>query len=160
MADVLVKTVGLTKEYRMGSLVVCALRGVSVEIERGHFVAVMGPSGSGKSTLMHVLGCLDRPSSGHYILDGEDVSSLNRDQLAYTRNRKIGFVFQSFSLLPRATALDNVELTLRYGRISRLDRRLKAEKVLASVGLAERAHHQPSQLSGANNSASPLRARS
>jgi len=148
MADVLVKTVGLTKEYRMGSLVVCALRGVSVEIERGHFVAVMGPSGSGKSTLMNLLGCLDRPSSGHYILDGEDVSSLNRDQLAYTRNRKIGFVFQSFSLLPRATALDNVELTLRYGRISRRGRRLKAEKVLASVGLAERAHHHPSQLSG------------
>jgi len=148
MAETLVKTERLSKDYQMGSQVVHALRDVSMTIERGQFVAVMGPSGSGKSTLMNLLGCLDTPSSGRYLLEGEDVSSLGRDRLAYTRNRKIGFVFQSFSLLPRVTALDNVELTLRYTHMSRRGRRLKAEAVLSSVGLAERVHHHPSQLSG------------
>ena len=148
MAGFLLEIENLTKDYRLGSQVVHAVRGVSVEIERGEFVAVVGPSGSGKSTFMNLLGCLDTPTSGHYTLDGDDVSSLTWDQLADTRNQKIGFVFQAFNLLPRATALENVELSLRYGRTPRRDRRAKAEAVLGAVGLADRAHHRPSQLSG------------
>ncbi len=148
MAGFLLEIENLTKDYRLGSQVVHAVRGVSVEIERGEFVAVVGPSGSGKSTFMNLLGCLDTATSGHYTLDGDDVSSLTWDQLADTRNQKIGFVFQTFNLLPRATALENVELSLRYGRTPRRDRRAKAEVVLAAVGLAGRSHHQPSQLSG------------
>ncbi len=148
MPSLLLKTGNLIKDYNLGPQVVHALRGISVEIERGEFVAVMGPSGSGKSTFMNLLGCLDTPTTGRYILDGNDVSSLTRDELADTRNRKIGFVFQSFNLLPRTTALENVELSLRYASTSRRDRRDKAKAVLAEVGLSDRAHHLPSQLSG------------
>jgi len=144
-----VKTEKLTKDYHLQAQVVHALRDVSVEVKPGEFVAVMGPSGSGKSTFMNLLGCLDTPTSGKYILEGEDVSSLGGNRLAQRRNRKIGFVFQNFNLLPRTSALENVALPLRYdGRASRRDRRAKAEAVLAAVGLSERAHHQPSQLSG------------
>ena len=144
----LLKTEDLAKDYRIGPHVVHALQNVSVAVERGEFVAVMGPSGSGKSTLMNLLGCLDKPTDGHYFFDGEDISFFTRDQLALTRNRKIGFVFQTFNLLPRNTALDNVELPLLYGRTPRRERRLRAEAVLDAVGLADRSHHQPSQLSG------------
>ena len=148
MSNPLLKTGNLTKDYNVGPQVVHALRNISTEIERGEFVAVMGPSGSGKSTFMHLLGCLDTPTSGMYILDGNDISTLTRDQLAETRNRKIGFVFQNFNLLPRTTALENVELSLRYASFSRRNRRGKARDVLAQVGLSDRTHHLPSQLSG------------
>ena len=148
MGGFLIKTEDLVKDYEMGSQAVHALRGVSVEIKHGEFVAVMGPSGSGKSTLLHLLGCLDTPTSGRYLLDGEDVSSLTRDQLAGTRNRKIGFVFQTFNLLARATATENVGLALMYGRSPRSERRSTTEGVLAALGLSDRTHHQPSQLSG------------
>ena len=144
----IVATENLTKDYRLGPHTVHALRGVSVTIEPGDFVAVMGPSGSGKSTFMNVLGCLDRPTSGRYWLDGEDVARLSRDQLATVRNGKIGFVFQMFNLLARTTALENVELPLLYGGIAARDRRQRARARLEAVGLAEREHHHPSQLSG------------
>jgi putative ABC transport system ATP-binding protein len=148
MPHLLLKTANLTKDYNLGPQVVHALRDISVEVERGEFVAVMGPSGSGKSTFMNLLGCLDTPTTGFYLLDGNDVSSLTRDELAETRNRKIGFVFQNFNLLPRTTALENVELSLRYAATPRCDRRDKAKAVLAEVGLSDRALHLPSQLSG------------
>ena len=125
-----------------------ALRDVSLEIEAGEFVAIMGPSGSGKSTMMNLLGCLDRPSAGQYFLDGEDVSSLSSDQLASTRNLKIGFVFQTFNLLARTSALDNVQVPLLYGNVQRTERRRRAERVLGEVGLADRLDHHPAQLSG------------
>jgi len=144
----LIKTEDLTKDYVLGPQVVHALRGVSVEVEPGEFVAVMGPSGSGKSTFLHLIGCLDTPTSGRYILDEEDVSSLTRDELAGTRNRKIGFVFQTFNLLARATALENIELPLIYGHTPRRKRRERTEVILDSLGLSDRAHHHPSQLSG------------
>ncbi len=148
MSDMLLRTDDLAKEYRLGDETVLALRGVSVAVPRGDFVAVMGPSGSGKSTFMNILGCLDTPTSGRYFLDGEDVSRLSSDDLAFTRNRKIGFVFQSFNLLARTPALENVALPLRYGRLKRAERHVKAAEALAAVGLKERLHHHPSQLSG------------
>jgi putative ABC transport system ATP-binding protein len=146
----LVKLVDVHKVYRTGEMEVAAVRGVSLEIKQGEFVALMGASGSGKSTLMNILGCLDRPTSGQYVLDHADVSRLDRDQLADIRNRKLGFVFQNFNLLPRTSARENAELPLIYSvkRLSHTQLREKADRVLASVGLAGREDHHPSQLSG------------
>jgi len=136
------------KIYRTGEIEVHALRGVSLEVRRGEFVAVMGPSGSGKSTMMNLIGCLDRPTSGTYILDGVDVSTMTKNQRADTRNTKIGFVFQSFNLIPRTSALNNVELPLVYAGVSPDKRRERARKALASVGLEAKEHSLPNQLSG------------
>ena len=149
-ATIAIRLEDVHKTYRTGEVDVLAVRGVSMEIARGEFVALMGSSGSGKSTLMNILGCLDRPTTGRYFLDGEDVSSLSRDQLADVRNRKLGFVFQNFNLLARTSALENVELPLLYGalRLSNAQLREKAEQVLAAVGLQGRNDHHPSQLSG------------
>ena len=138
---------GITKVYRAGEVEVPALKGVSLHIPEGEFVAIMGPSGSGKSTLMNVIGCLDQPSEGRYILDGYDVSALTDDQLAWIRNRKIGFVFQSFNLIPRASAMHNVEMPLIYAGDS-VQRRERAMAALESVGLLDRAGHLPNELSG------------
>jgi putative ABC transport system ATP-binding protein len=141
----------LVKTYTVGEVTVRALRGADMDVEKGEFVAITGPSGSGKSTLMHILGCLDRPTSGQYILDGSDVSRMSKDQLAMVRNRKIGFVFQGFNLLSRTTALDNVELPLLYnggGKMKSGERHRRAMDALKIVGLGERFHHFPNQLSG------------
>ena len=138
----------ITKTYDSGENAVQALRGVDLRIERGEFVSIIGPSGSGKSTLMHILGCLDSPSEGRYWLDGEDVASMSARALARVRNQKLGFVFQTFNLLPRATILKNVELPLLYAGIDSDERRTRAFEALKRVGLAERAKHRPSQLSG------------
>jgi len=148
MAEPLIITRDLVKEYRMESYTIAALRGVSLEIAPSEFVAVMGPSGSGKSTFMNLLGCLDSPTSGEYLLAGEKVTELSGDALAATRNRRIGFVFQNFNLLPRTSAVENVELPLLYGHCPADERRRRAMTRLAEVGLAERAHHHPQQLSG------------
>jgi putative ABC transport system ATP-binding protein len=137
---------GIQKTYRVGDTEVAALRGVSLRIEKGEFVALMGPSGCGKSTLMNIMGCLDTPSAGSYRLDGQEVAGLDDDTLSAIRNEKIGFIFQSFNLLPRATALENVSLPLIYSDQSGIEARGVA--VLSSVGLAERMHHKPAQLSG------------
>lgn len=146
MANTLIETRTLSKDYVMGDQVVHALRGITVSIEAGEFVAIMGPSGSGKSTFMNLIGCLDRPSSGEFLLDGEPVAKMNDDQLAEVRNRKIGFVFQSFNLLPRTSALDNVAMPLMYAGIR--NRREAAMKALQVVGLTDRVKHKPSELSG------------
>jgi putative ABC transport system ATP-binding protein len=140
----------LVKTYVVGEVEVRALRGVSLEVARGEFLAVTGPSGSGKSTLMHILGCLDRPTSGQYFLDGQDVSKMSKDELAEIRNGKIGFVFQGFNLLSRTSALDNVELPLLYrgGKMKSSERHRLAMEALTAVGLGERADHHPNQLSG------------
>ena len=150
MGEPVISVRDLTKTYVVGEVKVHALRGVTVDVAAGEFVAATGPSGSGKSTFMHILGCLDRPTSGTYLLDGEDVSKLNRDQLAVIRNKRIGFVFQGFNLLARTTALDNVELPLLYNgsSLKGSQRRARALAVLEAVGLADRAHHYPNQLSG------------
>jgi putative ABC transport system ATP-binding protein len=147
MGESVIVTKDLTKVYKMGLQEVCALCGVSLHIERGEVVSIMGPSGSGKSTLMNILGCLDLPTSGEYTLDGEEVSQLKDDQLADIRNRKVGFVFQSFNLLNRTTALANVELPLRYAGITS-GRRQLALDALEAVGLKDRVMHRPTELSG------------
>jgi putative ABC transport system ATP-binding protein len=147
MIDLVIETKKLKKIYMMGEVEVRALDGVDLQIERGSVVSIMGPSGSGKSTLMNLLGCLDRPSEGDYILDGVNVANMNDDQLASVRNRKVGFVFQSFNLLPRQTALANVELPMRYAGVT-AGRKEKAGLALRAVGLGDRITHKPTELSG------------
>ncbi len=148
MAEALIQTSDLVKEYHVGEQIVAALRGVTVSIAQSEFVAVMGPSGSGKSTFMNLIGCLDTPTRGDYMLAGEKISALSGDALAAIRNRRIGFVFQQFNLLPRTSALDNVELPLLYGGVPAAARHQRARKRLTEVGLGERMHHNPAQLSG------------
>ena len=145
--NVVVKAHGLTKVYAMGEIEVHALRGLNIEIKKGEVVAIMGPSGSGKSTLMNLLGCLDRPTNGEYYLDGVSVATMSDDELAHIRNEKVGFVFQTFNLLPRATAVVNVMLPLRYSS-NRGNSRQRAEQALIEVGLGDRMHHRPNELSG------------
>ena len=144
----LMKLEGITKIYGEGDLSVEALRGVSLEVGVGDYLAVMGPSGSGKSTLMHILGFLDSPTSGSYLLDGEEVAGFSRRRLAHLRNKKIGFIFQNFNLLPKASLLRNVELPLLYGGMGKTERRKQAHEALEMVGLADRARHRPNELSG------------
>jgi len=148
MTKLVVEAKDITKVYQMGEVEVHALRGLSVNIEQGEILSIMGPSGSGKSTLMNILGCLDRPTAGEYHLNGESVETLNDDQLAEIRNRGVGFVFQSFNLLPRATALANVELPMRYAVLNGRNRKQVATEALEAVGLGDRIHHRPNELSG------------
>lgn len=144
----LIELQGVSKHYRAGETVVEALRGIDLTVREGEFVSIMGQSGSGKSTLMHIIGCLHRPTAGTYLLAGEDVSQKGDNALAEIRNRRIGFIFQSFNVLPRLTALENVELPLVYRGVPAAERRAAAERALAAVGLSHRMHHQPNQLSG------------
>jgi putative ABC transport system ATP-binding protein len=148
MTSEIIRIRDLTRGYRMGDETILALRGVSLDIRRNEYVAIMGPSGSGKSTMMNLLGCLDTPTGGEYWLNGQEVSRLSDDALAGVRNREIGFVFQTFNLLPRATALHNVELPLVYAGVGARERRSRAAAALERVGLAERMHHRPNELSG------------
>ena len=144
----IIEVKGLEKTYLLGDIEVNALRGVSFDIEKSQFSAIMGPSGSGKSTLMHIIGCLDTPTKGEYLLNGENVANMSEDQLAKIRNRDIGFVFQKFHLLPRNTALENVVLPLKYAKVDKSERINKAEETLNLVGLGDRMNHKPSELSG------------
>ena len=148
VGDWVVEAKDLTKVYQMGEVEVHALRGLSLKIKRGEVVSIMGPSGSGKSTLMKMLGCLDRPTSGEYYLDSENVAQMSDNQLAAVRNSKVGFIFQSFNLLPRSSAMVNVELPLRYAPKNGKSRHKRAEEALKAVGLADRFHHRPNELSG------------
>jgi len=151
MKDSIIQTIDVSKVYGMGDAQVTALDGVSLQIDENEFVAIMGPSGSGKSTMMNILGCLDRPTDGRYILAGDDVSDLNKTELAIIRNKRIGFVFQSYNLLPRTNALENVMLPLQYsrnGHMTENEQKGKALQVLDAVGLADRVYHQPQELSG------------
>jgi len=146
--DLVIEIEGVTKLYEMGAEVIHALHGVSLQIRRNEFIAIMGPSGSGKSTLMNMLGCLDTPTSGHYEFNGRDVARMSDDELAAIRNQEIGFVFQTFNLLPRADALRNVELPLIYAGLPAAERHERAREALAQVGLADRLHHKPNEMSG------------
>ncbi len=148
MEDILIRTIDLIKRYKLGTQEVIALNGVSIEINRNEFVAIMGPSGSGKSTLMNLLGCLDTPSSGKYYLNGKEASALSEDELAEIRNKEIGFVFQTFNLMPRLRAYENVELPLIYAGIKPEERKKRALEVLAQVDLLNRANHKANELSG------------
>ncbi len=148
MANPLIQITNIKRDFVLGNEIVYVLKGIDLEINKGEYVALMGPSGSGKSTLMNLLGCLDTPTSGSYILNGKDVSKMHDDELAEIRNKEIGFVFQTFNLLPRTTALDNVALPMVYAGFSKSERKIRAEEVLKQVGLADRMDHQPNQLSG------------
>ncbi|WP_337967008.1 ABC transporter ATP-binding protein [uncultured Flavobacterium sp.] len=148
MANPLIKITDIKRNFVLGNEIVYVLKGINLEINKGEYVALMGPSGSGKSTLMNLLGCLDTPTSGHYVLNGKDVSKMKDDELAGIRNKEIGFVFQTFNLLPRTTALDNVALPMIYAGYSKSERTKRAEEVLTQVNLSDRMDHQPNQLSG------------
>ena len=148
MANPLIKITDIKRNFVLGNEIVYVLKGINLEINKGEYVALMGPSGSGKSTLMNLLGCLDTPTSGHYVLNGKDVSQMKDDELAGIRNKEIGFVFQTFNLLPRTTALDNVALPMIYAGYSKSERNTRAVEVLKQVNLADRMDHQPNQLSG------------
>ena len=148
MSKPLIKITKIKRDFALGNEIVYVLKGIDLEIKKGEYVALMGPSGSGKSTLMNILGCLDTPTSGAYILNGKDVSQMQDDELADIRNKEIGFVFQTFNLLPRTTALDNVALPMIYAGYSKSERTIRAKEVLKQVNLADRMDHQPNQLSG------------